>query len=112
MLNAELLVLFVRHIAVAMAPIREDEARYDADANRLQAMAGRVAATKGIPFRFIYAAAMDQGDAILDIAVTHGADMVILGTSRRGSLWRTMKGDVIQSVAENLPESIQLVVHA
>ena len=46
----------------------------------------------------------DIPDAILDMAVTHGADMLLLGTTRRGTLWKAMKGDVIQAVAEQLPE--------
>ena len=52
------------------------------------------------------------GSAILDMAVTHGADLLLLGTTRRGTLWRAMKGDVIQGVAEHLPESIGLLIHA
>jgi hypothetical protein len=34
-----------------------------------------------------------------------------LGTTRRGVLWRAMKGDVIQQVAAHLPERITLLVH-
>jgi hypothetical protein len=46
------------------------------------------------------------------MVVTHGADMLLLGTTRRGALWKAMKGDVIQTVAEQLPESVGLVIHA
>ena len=51
-------------------------------------------------------------DAILDMAVTHGANMVLLGLTRRGALWKAIKGDVIQAVAEHLPEDIGLLIHA
>jgi hypothetical protein len=46
------------------------------------------------------------------MAVTHGADLLLLGTTRRGALWRAMKGDVIQAIAEQLPENIGLLIHA
>ena len=58
----------------------------------------------GVPLRLLYGVARDIPDAILDMAVTHGADLLLLGTTRRGALWKAMKGDVIQAVAEHLPE--------
>ena len=66
----------------------------------------------GVPLRLLYGVARDVPDAILDMAMTHGADLLLLGTTRRGSLWRAMKGDVIQAVAEQLPESVVLLIHA
>ena len=56
----------------------------------------------GVPLRLLYGVARDIPDAILDMAVTHGADLLLLGTTRRGTLWKAMKGDVIQAVAEQL----------
>jgi hypothetical protein len=35
-----------------------------------------------------------------------------MGTTRRGALGKAMKGDVIQAVAEQLPESVVLLIHA
>ena len=46
------------------------------------------------------------------MAVTHGADQLLLGSTKRGALWKAMKGDVIQAVAEQLPEGIDLLIHA
>jgi nucleotide-binding universal stress UspA family protein len=105
-------VLFVRHIAVPAGPLTADEARFDHEAIALEAESKALAMRHGIPVRFLYATAMDVGETVLDIAVTHGVDMLVLGTSRRSGLWRTMKGDVLQSVADQLPASIELVVHA
>ncbi|MHC5542640.1 universal stress protein, partial [Singulisphaera rosea] len=70
------------------------------------------AKTVGVPLRLLYGVARDIPDAILDMAVTHGADLLLLGTTRRGTLWKAMKGDVIQAVAEQLPENIDLLIHA
>ena len=66
----------------------------------------------GVPVRLLYGVARDVPDAILDMAVTHGADLLLLGATRRGGLWKAMKGDVIQGVAEQLPESVGLLIHA
>jgi amino acid transporter/nucleotide-binding universal stress UspA family protein len=110
---AELAVLFVRHLAVtpmgpsALPKLDEDEAAL-ALFDHLRTRAKEA----GVPLRLLYGVARDIPDAILDMAVTHGADLVILGTTRRGNFWRAMKGDVIQGVAEQLPGSIDLLIHA
>ena len=111
--QAELVILFVRHLAVtpmgpsAMPKLDEDIPALDLF-NRLRDQAKEA----GVPLRLLYGVARDIPDAILDMAVTHGADMLLLGTTRRGTLWKAMKGDVIQAVAEQLPESVALLIHA
>ncbi len=111
--QAELDILFVRHLAVTpmgpTAPPRLDE---DEHALHLFAKLREQAKEAGVPLRLLYAVARDIPDAILDMAVTHGADVLLLGTTRRGTLWKAMKGDVIQAVAEHLPESVALLIHA
>jgi hypothetical protein len=46
------------------------------------------------------------------MAATHAVDMLLLGTTQRGMLWRAMKGDVLQRVAADLPQRITLLLHA
>ena len=111
--QAELDILFIRHLAVTpMGPtappsLAEDSAALDLfDRLRTQAH------DAGVPLRLLYGVARDIPEAILDMAVTHGADLLLLGTTRRGTLWKAMKGDVIQAVAEQLPERIGLLIHA
>ncbi len=111
--QAELDLLFIRHLAVTpMGPtappsLSEDSAALDLfDRLRTQAH------DAGVPLRLLYGVARDIPEAILDMAVTHGADLLLLGTTRRGTLWKAMKGDVIQAVAEQLPERIGLLIHA
>jgi nucleotide-binding universal stress UspA family protein len=65
-----------------------------------------------VPAYFIYSSAYDIADAILETAATQAVDVLLLGTTQRGVLWRAMKGDVIQQVAAQLPERITLLVHA
>ncbi len=111
--QAELLVLFIRHIALpTLGHAQETSADYDSEAQQMFAQIKDQAAHAGVPIRCLYAVAEDVSDAILDIAVTHGVDTLLLGATQRGGLWRTMKGDVIQQVAQYLPESISLLIHS
>jgi len=111
--QAELAVLFVRHLAVTpMGPTAFPKLDEDEQALALFDQLRTRAREAGVPLRLLYGVARDIPDAILDMAVTHGADLLILGTTRRGTLWRAMKGDVIQTIAEQLPGSIDLLIHA
>ncbi len=111
--QAELLVLFVRHIAVpTMGPANQADASTDPEAQVLFRQVQKDAAEAGVPVRFLYSVASDIAEAILETAATHGVDLVLLGASQRGGLWRTMKGDVIQEVGQHLPETMSLLIHA
>ena len=111
--QAELDILFIRHLAVTpMGPTAPPTLAEDADALALFERLREQSAETGVPLRLLYGVARDIPEAILDMAVTHGADVLLLGTTRRGTLWKAMKGDVIQAVAEQLPERIGLLIHA
>jgi amino acid transporter len=111
--QAELDILFIRHLAVTpMGPTAPPKLDEDEQALGLFERLREQAKAGGVPLRLLYGVARDIPDAILDMAVTHGADLLLLGTTRRGTLWKAMKGDVIQAVAEQLPENIDLLIHA
>ncbi len=111
--QAELDILFIRHLAVTpMGPTIPPKLEEDEQALALFERLREQAKSVGVPLRLLYGVARDIPDAILDMAVTHGADLLLLGTTRRGTLWKAMKGDVIQAVAEQLPGSIDLLIHA
>ena len=111
--QAELDILFVRHLAVTpMGPTPHPRLDEDEPALELFDRLRVQAKEAGVPLRLLYGVARDIPDAILDMAVTHGADLLLLGTTRRGTLWKAMKGDIIQAVAEHLPESVGLLIHA
>jgi nucleotide-binding universal stress UspA family protein len=111
--QAELDILFIRHLAVTpMGPTAPPSLAEDAVALELFERLRHQAQDAGVPLRLLYGVARDVPEAILDMAVTHGADLLLLGTTRRGTLWKAMKGDVIQAVAEQLPERIGLLIHA
>jgi amino acid transporter/nucleotide-binding universal stress UspA family protein len=111
--HAELLFLFVRHLAVpAIGPAICPDVNLDPDAARLFNELREQAKEAGVRAFFLYTVTDSIGETIVDFAVTHGVDRVMLGATRRGTLWRTMKGDVIQSVAQHLPERTQLLIQA
>ncbi len=111
--QAELLVLFVRQLAVIpMGSVATPNWTEDEEAQALFEEAKKIGQTAGIVVRPLYAVTHDVADAILELAVTYGVDLLILGVSQRGRLGRLMKGDVIQQVAQYLPERITLLIHA
>jgi amino acid transporter/nucleotide-binding universal stress UspA family protein len=111
--HAEVLFLYVRHIAVPMiGPAHRPNIANDPDAQKAAKYIQEQAEAAGVPIRFLYTVADNISETIVDFAVTYGVNQVIIGTSKRGALWRTMKGDVIQGVAQHLPERTQLLIHA
>ncbi len=111
--QAELQILFIRLLAVTpMGPTAIPTLAEDAEAQALFDRVRAQAKEAGVPLRLLYGVASDIPDAILDMAVTHGADLLLMGVTRRGALWKVMKGDIIQAVAEQLPEQVGLLIHA
>jgi nucleotide-binding universal stress UspA family protein len=111
--QGEVLAVFVRHVAVtAFAPVKPLTLAEDAEAVEVFQEFRKNADAAGVPAYFIYSSAFDVAEAILELASTHAVDMLLLGTTQRGVLWRAMKGDIIQQVAAQLPERITLLVHA
>lgn len=111
--DAELLVLFVRHVAVVtMGTVERISLDEDEVAQQMFATIKEQAAAKGAQVRFLYAASDSIADTIVDFAVTFGVDRLYLGATQRGALWRVMKGDVIQGVAQHLPEQTLLLIQA
>lgn len=110
--QAEVWVVYIRYIAVDVGPARPSDVAADSEAQQLNQLAEQMAAEFGVPWHFVYATSNDISDTILDIAAMHAVDVLVLGATRRGALWKAMKGDVIQKVAELLPESINLLIHA
>jgi amino acid transporter/nucleotide-binding universal stress UspA family protein len=109
--QAEMQLLFIRHIAVnAIGPIVSITLDEDKAALELFDNVRAQCESAGVPLRLLYGVSRDVPDSILDFAVTHSADMLMLGVTRRGTLWTALKGDVIMSIARNLPESVGLLI--
>ena len=111
--QAELLFLFVRHIAVpTLGPSSRPDITRDPVAQQAALQIQEQASAAGVPIRFLYTEADNIAETIVDFAVTYGVNRVMIGATKRGALWRTMKGDVIQGIALHLPEQTQLLIQA
>ena len=63
-----------------------------------------------IPFRVIGILSPEVGYTIAEQAATLGVDRVVLGSSQRSLVEQALRGDVIRTVSELLPEEIQLSI--
>lgn len=104
--HAHLLVLYIREVAVSidMRGSWKDDAEARTLFTRLETEASDIQVNK------LYSVSDSPADTIIDIAATFGADVVVLGGSRRATLVNLLKGNVVARVAANLPESMHLIV--
>jgi amino acid transporter len=104
--NAQLLLLYVREVAVNIdtGSKWQDDPHAKALFTRLESEA------RGLKVNKLYSVSDSPADTIIDIAATFGVDTVVLGGSRRATLVKLLKGNVVARVAGNLPESMHLVV--
>ena len=111
-------VLFVREVALNFRERGEKIAdermtlAHDKEAQKVFADAKKLCDDAKVPMVPLYAVHDSPSEMILDHAATLGADAVLMGVSKRGALWKTLKGDVLQEVINYLPESIPLLIHA
>lgn len=110
--QAELWVVYIRYIAVDVGPARHSDVAADSEAQRINQLAEQIASEFGVPWHFVYATSNNVSDTILDVAAIHAVDVLMLGATRGSTLWKMMKGDVIQRIAELLPETTNLLIHA
>ncbi len=112
--KANLIVLFVRDIRVPFGPPAAGQylPENDPEALPVFSRARELVQEKKVPYMPIYCVARSPADMILDFAGTYAADYVIMGVTRRGALYRALKGDVMTQVAENLPAETTLLLHA
>ena len=69
---------------------------------------GREAGVHVLP---VYTVSEDPAATILDVSATLGIDLLMVGAPHRRSLATLLKGNVVNEVAKNLPENIQLIIH-
>ncbi len=116
--KAALFVLFVREVALTIhernASLATDTMTLanDEEAKKVFADARKVCDDLNVPMAQLYSVHDSAADLILDNAAMLGVDAVIMGVSKRGALWKTLRGDVIQDVVAYLPDSIPLLIHA
>ncbi len=115
--KAVLCVLTMREIAVLLGGAQTAEPRRarwqdDPQAAAIMTLMLKLGEETGVCVQPIYTVTTDPSGSIVDIAATLGVDLVMLGSSHRAAMARLLKGSVIERVASNLPENIELVIHS
>lgn len=65
----------------------------------------------GMPYRIINVISAEVGYTIAEHAATLGVDRLILGATQRSLVEQALRGDIIRTVSELLPEEIQLAIY-
>jgi len=112
--KATLCVLYVKEIAVFYAggPTVRGRPKWqeDPEANAIMSLMLRLGAERGISVLPVYAVSDDAATTILDLAATLGVDFLVIGASQRHGMTKLLRGSVATNVAQQLPESIQLLI--
>jgi nucleotide-binding universal stress UspA family protein len=70
----------------------------------------RLGEERGISVIPVFALSQDPAGTILDLSATMGVDCLILGASHRSTMAKLLRGSVATNVAQQLPDSIRLVI--
>ncbi len=111
--DAVLFAIFVRTLRlIDVQPGQVPRIESDADAQESLGTVAVLAKQAGVPFVPVYVTSTDIPEEILDYTVTYGCDRLIMGRSRRSLFSRRVAGDVVQRVAEHLPENVTLILRS
>lgn len=113
--KATLCVLYVKEIAVYYAggPTFRGRARWqdDPEAQAIMSLMLKLGAERNICVLPVYAVSEDAAATILDLSATMGVDFLMIGATQRHALANLLRGSVATNVAQQLPDSIQLVIY-
>jgi amino acid transporter/nucleotide-binding universal stress UspA family protein len=112
--KATLCVLYVKEIAVYFTggPTNVGRAKWqdDPEANAIMSLTMRLGAERDIAVQPVYAVSEDAASTILDLSATLGVDYLIIGASQRTAMAKLLGGSIVTSVAQQLPDTIRLVI--
>jgi len=108
--GARLYFLFVREVQVAAEVV--GRLGDDMKAQDVIGEMRKAASDEKVAMTPVYCTANKASDMIVELAATLGADLVILGGTRRGVLVNLLRGDTVREVSSQLPDEIPLVVVA
>mgnify|MGYP000259448226 CR=1 FL=1 len=72
---------------------------------------GKICEEYNIPYKVISVISNEVGYTIAEQAATLGVERLILGATQRSLVDKALRGDVIRTVSELLPEDIQLIIY-
>jgi nucleotide-binding universal stress UspA family protein len=112
--KATLFVLYVKEVAVyytaAGTPLGRSKWQDDPEANAIMCSMFKLAGERGINVVPVYAVSQDAAATIVDLAATMGIDFLVIGASQRPAMVKLLRGSVATNVAQQLPESIHLLI--
>jgi amino acid transporter/nucleotide-binding universal stress UspA family protein len=113
--NAALYVLYVKEIAVfyARGPTVPGRPKWqdDPEAAAIMSTMLKLGAERDLCVLPVYAVSEDAATTILDLAATLGTDYLIIGASQRTAMAKLLRSSVATNVAQQLPESIHLIIY-
>jgi amino acid transporter/nucleotide-binding universal stress UspA family protein len=113
--RATLFVLYVKEVAVyytaAGTPLGRSRWQDDPEANAIMCSMLKLGSERGINVVPLYAVSQDAAATIVDLAATMGIDFLVIGASQRSAMAKLLRGSVANSVAQQLPESIRLLIY-
>jgi amino acid transporter/nucleotide-binding universal stress UspA family protein len=113
--KARLFVIYIKELVVA--PMGESDLigkkswRDDPEASKIMFHALRLGEIENVEILPLYAIGYDPASIIVDVAATNGIDLLILGSPGRSTLLKILHGNVVQEVAQNLPDNIRLIIY-
>jgi amino acid transporter/nucleotide-binding universal stress UspA family protein len=112
--KATLFVLYVKEVAVyftaAGTRLGRSNWQDDPEANAIMCSMRKLGSERGINVVPLYAVSQDAATTIVDLAATMGMDFLVIGASQRPALVKLLRGSVATNVAQQLPESIHLLI--
>jgi len=106
--SSRLYFLYIREVQVATEV--SGRLKDDAEAEKVLFEVSKMARDSKVALTPVYCTANKASDMIVELAATLGADLVVLGGTRRGLLVNLLRGDTVREVSAHLPEEIKLVV--
>lgn len=111
--KATLCVLFVREVSVYYTgggPLGRAKWQDNPEAAAIMSVMLNQGEERGICVVPVYAVSEDPPTTIVDLAATMGVDYLIIGATQRSTMTKLLRGSVATAVAQQLPETIQLVI--
>jgi amino acid transporter len=112
--KACLFVLYVKEVAIyyTAAGTRLGRAQWqnDPEANAIMTSVTKLGEERGVSVVPVYAVSQDASATIVDLAATMGVDFLVIGASQRTAMTKLLRGSVATNVAQQLPESIHLLI--
>jgi len=112
--KATLCVLFVREVAVyyggGPTSLGRSKWQDNPEAQAIMSTMLKLGEERGISVLPVYAVSEDPPTTIVDLAATMGVDYLIIGATQRNTMAKLLRGSVATGVAQQLPDSIQLLI--